>query len=294
MSNRDARPLSEKAMSAFHDACIEEIHQGMERRGIACLLGLHTGLRARLIVHFADDWREQQDGHEVIQTPKQLECTIREDGCDYCHQERSRGPDGFLRPKTGQSEQRTIPIFDTWYDHYREEKRETELQEWLDHWFKSHESGAGWGYQRSGWRAAVKNVAARRHDIISREHEGEEEATLSGVTSIYPDIIGHDLRATWTVQCLRTGVDDRTLMDWGGWADAQMIEHYRDFIGDPEGTERKKYESGNRGDDGDDNNDVDMEQVYEVYSAITEGHQVNPAEYDNAVLEAAYEMVNAS
>ena len=83
-------------------------------------------------------------------------------------------------------------------------------------------------------------------------------------------------------------------MDWGGWADAQMIEHYRDFIGDPEGTERKKYESGNRGDDGDDNNDVDMEQVYEVYSAITEGHQVNPAEYDNAVLEAANEMVNAS
>ena len=37
-----------------------------------------------------------------------------------------------------------------------------------------------------------------------------------------------------------------------------------------------------------------MAEVIEVYSAITENQQINPAEYDNAVLEAAYEMVEAS
>jgi len=110
------------------------------------------------------------------------------------------------------------------------------------------------------------------------------------------DIITHDLRATWATQCLRNGVDDTTLMDWAGWADSDMIDHYRSFIGDPGDTERDKYENGKSGDDSSDdgNADVDMTKVVDVYSSITEGEQINPANYDTAVLEAAYEMVQAS
>jgi integrase len=294
MSNRDAKPLSEKAMSAFHDACIEEIRQGKERYGIPALLGLHTGLRRRLIVHFREEWLTEQRGNDAIQTPKELPCKIKEGGCSYCNDPRSGGPDGYVRPKTGNSEQRTIPIFDTWYDYHLDKKRDTELAKWLNHWYTRND-GAGWGYEKENLGNVIKIIAKRRHDVISENHEGEEERWLEGRKQTIPDIITHDLRATWATQCLRTGVDDTTLMDWAGWKSVDMVSHYRGFIEDPEGTERKKYEEGRKGSDDDSNNtDVDMAEVVEVYSKITEGETVNPAEYDNAVLEAAYEMIEAS
>jgi hypothetical protein len=293
MSNRDARPLSEKAMSLFHDAAIEEIHQGLERYGIPVLFDLHSGLRKRLVTHFSDGWRELQDGNEVIQTPKLIECDLTPDGCRYCNADRSGGPDGYVRAKTGQGAQRTVPIFTTWFDYHRGEERPTEVSKWLDHWFKSND-GPGWGYERATFKDAVKTVAQRRGDLIAEEHEGKEEVYIQATKQEAPDIIPHDLRATWATQCLRVGVEDSTIMDWAGWKDRTMLDHYRGFIEDPEGTERDKYETGREDDDDQEEASPDMEEVYEVYQKITLGEQVNPSRYSNAVLEAAYEMVEAS
>lgn len=294
MSNRDARPLPINALSALHDAAIEEIHEGNEKWGIPILLGLHTGLRSNTISHFTDDWIAEEDGGKEIHTPKQVECTLREGGCYYCNQNRSGGPNGHFRPKTGQGEQRTVPIFSTFYDYHREETRETGLGKWLDHWFKSNT--VGWGYRSTHLRHVIRRVADRRFETIKESHEGTEHMHTGKGKELVLNIIPHDLRATWATQCLRNGVDETTLMDWAGWADSDMIDHYRSFIGDPGDTERDKYENGKKEDDSSDdgNADVDMTKVVDVYSSITEGEQINPANYDTAVLEAAYEMVQAS
>ena len=298
MANRDARPLPPKAHAALHEAAIEEIHQGYIRWGLPVLLGLHTGLRRRLIVHYADNWRGESKNGEEIQTPKEISCTIAEDGCYNCNSKggtTTGGPDGVLRPKTSTGQQRTIPVFDTWYDTYNEETRETELSKWLDHYFQTHD--AGWGYESENFSSEVINrVAMRRHDTIADTHQGEKEIWLSAGKRTVPDIIGHDLRASWATQCLRTGVEDDTLMDWAGWKTRDMIDHYRGFIGDPDGGQKSKYEEG-RGDNGggsDDSEDVDMGKALEVYNKINENGRINPAEYDNAVLETAYEMVEAN
>jgi integrase len=291
MSNRDARPLPEKAMSAMHDAAIEEIHQGKERWGIPVLVGLHTGFRRRIVSHLADDWRSIENGQDVLQTPKRIECNIKEDGCSDCNASHTGGPDGILIPKTGNSEQRTVPIFETWYDRHLDEKRDTELGKWLDHWFRSND--AGWGYEASHLSKIIKLVAKRRHDTIADSHQGEEQFTYAGERITAPDIIYHDLRATWATYCLKNGVKDQTIQDWGGWETRDMLEHYRGFIGDPDGEGRDNYENDPGVEKGEDEN-VDMGAVMTVYSRITDGKPVNASEYSQGVLSKAYEMVEAS
>jgi hypothetical protein len=140
----------------------------------------------------------------------------------------------------------------------------------------------------------IKRVAMRRHDVIADTHQGEEEGWVGQRKRTIPNIIGHDLRASWATQALRCGVEDDTLMDWGGWKTREMIDHYRGFIGDPDGGQRTQYEEGRDNGDSDDSEDVDMAEVLRVYNKISENKRINPAEYDNAVLEAAYEMVDAS
>lgn len=293
MGHRDARPLSEKALSAMHDAAIEEIRQGHERWGLPTLLAIHTGMRRRLVVHFTDEWITTEDGEKVIQTPKEIECNIKEDGCKECHSVSTGGPDGVLTPKTGQGEQRTIPLFESWYDRHLNEQRETELPRWLNHWFETHD--AGWGYRASNFGFVVKRVGERRYETIKEHHQGEKEMWMSGEKEILLDLMPHDFRATFATQCIKNGVEDSTLQDWAGWETIEMVNHYRGFVGDPDGTERGKYEDG-RADENEEgaNSDVDMAEVVNVYSSITEGKQINPTEYDEAVLEAAYEMVQAS
>lgn len=239
---RDARPLNPRAYAAMHDACIEEIHQGLERYGIPVLLDLHTGLRRRLLVHYDDSWRESTENGDQIVTPKQVPCTIDENGCRHCTDESTGGPDGFIRPKTGQGEQRTIPIFETWYDTYNGGERDTELKKWLDHWFRTSE--AGWGYKRASFRDAVYTVAQRRQEVLVEQHQGAVERYVKGYEKVVPWVTPHDLRASFATQCLRTKVDDTTIMDWCGWTSPEMLNHYRGFVGDPGGTERGNYNSG--------------------------------------------------
>jgi hypothetical protein len=238
--SRGSKPLPPRAYTAFHDACIEEIHEGLERYGIPCLLALHTGMRRRLVVHYDDSWRRSTGEGEEISLPKQVACTIRDNGgCTYCNDDETNAPDGFLRPKTGAGEERAIPVFEEFYDPYEQETRSTELDEWLDYWFKTHD--AGWGYATRQFRPAVFKVAQRRHEAISQAHQGEVERYVQNSTKVVPDIKPHDLRATWCTQCVRQGVKNSTIKDWGGWKEDAMIEHYRGFVGDKGGEGRARY-----------------------------------------------------
>jgi hypothetical protein len=240
--SRDARPFPAKSMAAMVEASKEEIHQGKEKWGLFVLLGLFTGFRKRVLLHFTDDWlQETANGYE-IHLPRSVECTIEPDGgCDYCNKDRSRGDDGFLRPKTSQGEQRTVPVPTTWGDTYNEETRETGLAEFLDHYFAFNDT---FQVNRQNACAAVWRVAQRRHKDIRDNHQGEVKRWVGNSKETVPDVQVHDLRASWCGQMLRMKVDETTIMDWGGWKNPRMINHYRSFIGDPTGSERKKVEGG--------------------------------------------------
>jgi integrase len=240
---RDAEPLDIRPLSAFHDACIEEIHEGNENWGLCCLLGLHTGLRRRVLGHYTDDWRADATGGQKIELPSgKTPCTIEESGCNSCHKPRLSYEEGYFGVKKNTAgEGRTVPIWEKWMDYHRDESRPTQLPEMLDAYFSTNNV---WGLSPGTISKIVKQVAARRHDVIAQHHEGEGEFWMSNEKRTVPDIMPHDLRATWATQCLRAGVEDNQLMDWAGWKTPEMIQKYRSKLDDPSGENRSRYAGG--------------------------------------------------
>jgi len=240
---RDARPLSVEALSIFADAIEEEIEQDGYKYALPVQLDLFTGLRKRLNTHYVDEWREEGKNGYQISVPKEVPCTIDPNGCRKCNQSKTNGPDGYIRPKTGQGEQRSIPIPETWMDFHKNEKRKTHLNKRLDEWFAINNT---WAFKRSQQVRALYKIAVRRHDKLVELHQGESEnpRDVPGHSGkrVTPDLQYHDLRASWATQCLRVGVNSQTLQDWGGWAHSNMIDHYRGFIGDPSGSELAKLQ----------------------------------------------------
>lgn len=227
----------------FADAIEEEIEQDGYRYALPIQLDLFTGLRKRLNTHYVDEWREEGKNGYQINTPKEVACTLDPNGCYKCNQDGTGGENGNLKPKTGQSEQRTIPIPETWMDFHKNEKRETHLNKRLDEWFAINNT---WAFGRSQQIRALYKIAVRRHDKLVELHQGESKnpREVPGYSSNRktPDIQYHDLRATWCTQCLRSGVKTTTLQDWGGWKNSDMIDHYRGFVGDPTGGEIDKLQ----------------------------------------------------
>jgi hypothetical protein len=247
--SRPAEPLDPEPLSAFHDACIEEIHQGNEHWGTACLLDLHTGLRKTVCGHYVDEWRtEGTDGQKLTLPEGAVECTLEPDGCYECHSSINGAtgrPDGYFGVKKNTAgEGRTVPVEDEWMDYHRDESRPTELPKWLDHHFTANDT---FGVQPSELNRIVKRVASRRYDTIASNHEGGGKRWIGSRKKEVPDIQYHDLRATWATQCLRTGVEDRQLMDWAGWQSIEMVQHYRQKLDDPSGRNRSAYRQGREG-----------------------------------------------
>jgi len=240
---RQAEPLDPRALSVWHDACIEEIHQGKEKRGLACLLGTHTGFRKRIVMHYTDRWRIEDGDRQKFSLPSGCtSCTIEDGGCNHCHIDKYSCDDGFFMVKknTG-GVGREVPVWEEWIDYHKGESRPTELKKWLNHYFAANDS---FGYSVEHFQRIVKKVAGRRHDIIADHHEGEVERRMGSERRVVPDIKPHDLRATWATQCLRAGVEDTQLMDWAGWNDRGMIDRYRSKLNDPSGENTKKYAQG--------------------------------------------------
>ena len=246
--HREAEPFDIRPLSAFHDACIEEIHEGNEQWGLCCLLSLHTGLRRRIAGHYTDSWRsDSADGQKIELPSGKTPCTIREAGCTSCHKGELSYEDGYFGVKKNTAgEGRNIPIWKTWMDYHRDETRQTRLPGLLDAYFKTNDS---WGFSPNSLGKIVKRVAERRHSVIAEHHEGEVERSMYNERRTVPDVMLHDLRATWATQCLRAGVEDNQLMDWAGWKTPHMIQKYRSKLDDPSGENRSKYAQG-RGSEG--------------------------------------------
>jgi integrase len=240
---RDARPLSIEALSVFVDGLEEEIEQDGYKYALPIQLDLFSGLRKRVLVHYINNWKEEAKNGQQITVPKEIDCTLSDEGCRKCNQSKTRGDDGKLKPKTSKGEQRTIPLPSKWMDFHSNEQRETNLNKRLDEWFAVHDT---WAFGRTQIIRALYKIAVRRHDKLVELHQGESENPrivpgCSGKRKT-PDIQFHDLRATWATQCLRTGVNTTTVQDWGGWKNPDMIDHYRGFVGDPSGGELDKLE----------------------------------------------------
>lgn len=261
---RDARPLNPEALSHLLDAIEEEFDQGKYIYALITLFALVTGARKRLVKHYVDDWREEGKSSMQITTPKETKCTVAEDGCYKCNGSQTGGPDGILRPKTGQSRQRTFPVPDYVEDLHKGERREVKLNERLDKWFSVNDT---FGYTSNSHLVdIVKKVATRREDEIAEEFEGYTEAPkkiLGEGRRICLDIHFHDLRATWATHLIRIDVKQETIMDWLGWENPGMYHDYRSFVGDPTGDEVAKVEGRS-----DENNVVTNSDGKDVLQAL--------------------------
>ena len=240
---RSAKALSPVALSAWVDACLEEINQGNENWGIACLLATHTGIRRAIIAHYTDTWRIEGTNGPVISLPAgQKACTLQDGGCATCHVDRYAGDPGFFRVKKHTAgADREIPVWEGWYDYHKDERRKTHLPRYLDAYFTTNDV---FGFAPTTFGEITKRVAQRRHDTISNHHQGEAEYRLFNVREIAPDLKPHDLRATWCTQCLRAQVPTDNIMDWGGWSSRDMIDHYRSEMNDISGEGRTAYRVG--------------------------------------------------
>jgi hypothetical protein len=248
---RQAEPLDPKALSVWHDACIEEINQGNEHWGLSCLLATHSGFRERIVGHYTDRWRIESSNEtdQKFSLPEgQTACTLEPDGCYHCHQDKYSCDDGFFMVKKDtEGVGRELPLWNEWIDYYRDEVRPTHLSKWLNHYFMNNDS---FGFAPSHLGKVVNEVAKRRHETIADQHEGEvERRVTTGEREVVPWVKPHDLRATWATQCLRAGVDDEQLMDWAGWNTRQMIDRYRDKLNDPSGENTKRYARGRGGEE---------------------------------------------
>lgn len=241
--SRPAKALSPVALSAWIDACLEEISQGHEHWGIACLLATHTGIRKDIISHYTDSWRIEGANGPVISLPAgQKACTLQDDGCSICHKEGRGGDPGFFMVKKHTAgADREVPVWEEWYDYDHDERRETHLPEYLDAYFTTNDV---FGFNASTFSKITKRIAMRRHDTIANHHQGEAEYYLFNSREIAPDLKPHDLRATWCTQCLRAQVPTDNIMDWGGWSSRSMIDHYRDEMNDVSGEGRRAYRVG--------------------------------------------------
>lgn len=240
---RQAEPLDPRALSVWHDACIEEIHQGKEEKGLACLLNTHTGFRKRILVHYTDRWRIEDSNGQKFSLPSGCTaCTIEDGGCSHCHDDHYSCDDGFFMVKKNtEGVGREVPVWEEWIDYHKGESRPTELKKWLDHYFTTSDS---FGFSVNHFNSVVMEVAERRGDIISDQHEGKVERRIGSERRVVPDIKPHDLRATWATQCLRAGIEGEQLMDWAGWGSRVMIDRYRSKLNDPSGENTKRYAHG--------------------------------------------------
>jgi len=146
--------------------------------------------------------------------------------------------DGGWTPKTG-SGSRSVPVPLKMEDHHSGETVQLPAERLMQAYFVGSETVSREVYCIRSW---VYKIAMQTD--LAEMGLGTVKTTVAGSkdgqTEI-PDIMPHDLRASWAVQCLRSDVNRYTVRDWGGWKKTDMVDRYAKFVGDPSGKERSKF-----------------------------------------------------
>lgn len=217
MGERRAYPLEARGYRALHEVLTSaEFKERAPSAAInANLMMLFCGLRVGEATSCVSGWVETTDKGTVIRVPEAV------------------SSDSFT-PKT-QAGSRTVPVPDDYTDHSTGEVVTCYLADRLEGYFMGNNEIVREKNSVRRWLAEACQMAGS--DIDRREKTrvfGSEKIT-------YPDVIPHDLRASWCAQCLRSGVNRYTIRDWGGWATMSMINRYAKYVGDPNGEQIGRF-----------------------------------------------------
>lgn len=219
---RDAYPLG---AAAYRDM-IDELQTNVELRErmptaarVAIYAMLLCGLRIGEAVTMKSGWVSVSAGGAAIVVPSEVS---------------SRGSGGSFRPKTI-SGNRSVPVPGDFTDHSRGEGVSLEFERVLKAYFVNHEE------VNRGKECIRRWMCELALEAGVDEYRSLREYTFDREPKEYPDVIPHDLRASWCAQCLRSDVNRYTVRDWGGWADMSMINRYAKYVGDPSGEQIKRF-----------------------------------------------------
>lgn len=237
MGHRSGIPLPAGAYRDLIDAV--QTREMPENARLAILLMLVCGLRVGEAVHARADWFTEGDNGLELRIPDIAKC-YKEGGCSPCKSDNSRhdnperwGPKTQGRQVDELMEPHMIPVMDEFTDHLTGESRQTELPELVRWYFKKNDA-VGLSSRTVG------SYLARCADDAGIEFV-QGRGKVEKYRGNFPDIINHDCRASWAVQCKRSEIDDTTIMDWAGWQDSRMLNRYAKFVDDPEGKNRESF-----------------------------------------------------
>lgn len=224
---RNSEPLQQKAMHELIRTA-EKIEDSV--LGLTVLIGVFTGIRANTLCHIHSDWLEHDEGNLYLRVPNEFRC--RKYGKDeLCGDCRARVGDGYS-PKSDAGGGRRLKIPETWHNHYTsQDEAPTEIRKRIDHYFAIGDDDYG-NCMLDGDGISV-STANRYVKLVAKEAEigfylkqGYIDHSKLGRV---PDLMVHDLRATYCVQLMRNDANPFKTINKTGHADVDSLKPYIEF-----------------------------------------------------------------
>lgn len=259
MPRRTAVPL----FKSRHALLIDELITSNKRdKAMTCHLGVGTGGRDQTIAHIHSSWfRYRPDMGPEGETPLYLR--IPGDGdchkdteADLCGECRKAGHDGY-EPKTPAGSGRQILISNSWTNHMTGDTEYFGLKDAVEDYFAlagphapdgvqiGHDmiqTARGGGYSgglSSKWLrelatdAGIRGSSRRDQLVEYMEDTGNiKDFGERGDGIKIPDMIFHDLRATYCTQLMRCEVPPSKAISKTGHADPESLKPYIFFAAD--------------------------------------------------------------
>lgn len=238
---RDSHPLIQKSMHLFVKAA-----EGYDETlvSLVALIGLFTGVRANTLCHIHSDWFTYDDGDLYLKVPNEFPC--RKYGTSKpCGDCRARVGDEYS-PKTPAAGGRRLKIPEQWHNHFVDRNRQQplSLRDSVEHYFKIEEDDHGYemfdgdGISISTANRYVKRIAAEAEIGFLRKPGYIEHSKLGRV----PDVMTHDLRATYCVQLMRNDANPFKAITKTGHNDVDSLKPYIEFAeGEFDGDFEEEY-----------------------------------------------------
>lgn len=239
--NRRAYPLSPEGATALARYLDKEwdipiLDAGKRTESLSAVTaGLYCGLRGKTARAMSSGWVEFRNGaknkHGTVKVPAEFEYTSSADDDDWA-------------PKTV-SGGRAVPIPSKWTDHASGQEFSVSAPRRMLNFVTGVTE---FELSKEAQIRHLRLIAAEinhRHDrpVIDRKPveptAAHSEVTTEEIEERYggtiPNLFIHDLRATWTAHLLRGDVKRVKVRDLGGWSNMKMVDHYAQWVGDPDG-----------------------------------------------------------
>jgi hypothetical protein len=224
---RGNEPIEQKPMNELITTA-EKIDDSV--KALTVLIGIFTGIRANTLCHIHSDWFHYDEDQLYLRVPNEFRCLKygTDESCGDCAQ---RVGDSYS-PKSDAGGGRRLMIPQTWHNHYTgQDEAPTQIRKLIEHYFAigdddyGHSMLDGDGISVSTANRYVKQVAEEAEIGFYLKQGYIDHSKLGRV----PDVMTHDLRATYCVQLMRNDANPFKAINKTGHADVDSLKPYIEF-----------------------------------------------------------------